>query len=726
MKRRNAECGKLRRPLKRNKITEGIYGSTLLYLKFLVLWALVLLADFILEFRFEFLWPFWMLVRSVYDSFKYQGLAFSVFFICIALTSDMICFFFIPVHWLFFAASTYVWVQYVWHTEKGVCLPTIILWLLFIYIEAAVRLRDLRHLPFHLDLCRPFAAHCIGYPVVTLGFGFKSYLGYRMRQRRQKDVAKENEFYVKLLQQALPIDLHQQSQNLQQQNHQQSCQSTSPERSKGSVISGDNNTSANGGPQAGPPQQQPVTTTKNNHRKSLDKGERDKSADGDSKCTEKITHAKICNSNGGIHSELEYMERMGSVNDFDENEVEKDKSFKGSVHSLKSNTSKWNGNHQVRENAVNSQRDKKNRSNRDSTDPVTIANHKDEHYLRLEGDVKRLKIDLQASRQTEQELRCQINVLISGERTVKSELFQLQQNNDDLQTKLHGLVTARQSDKQTISQLERRLHDERRSRGVCEAQLAAERKARKVEESAAARTIAVAAAAAAASANKGECTESCRARRRDLEAEVKQLRRELKLKEDRCLTAEREMQTLRQYKESHNETEILMSALSAMQDKNAHLENSLSAETRIKLDLFSALGEAKRQLEIHENVIRAQDKEIDDLKRKIAQVLAVMPTDSFSPSTVSLELSGSGTSKLLLVEPLLSPVPPSHLLSPSSPSILVAPIVPPPSTSSTLDPNATAYTPKGTSSTSGGGGCGNSGMAGSNGSLVAAIASTEA
>ena len=87
-------------------------------------------------FRFEYLWPFWLLVRSIYDSFKYQGLvsligleylmkkyilnfqAFSVFFICIALTSDMICFLFIPVHWLFFAASTYVWVQYVWHTGE--------------------------------------------------------------------------------------------------------------------------------------------------------------------------------------------------------------------------------------------------------------------------------------------------------------------------------------------------------------------------------------------------------------------------------------------------------------------------------------------------------------------------------------------------------------------------------------------------------------------------------
>ncbi len=91
-------------------------SSSLVYIKLLVLWGLVLVADYFLEFRFEYLWPFWLFLRSVYDSFKYQGLAFSVFFICIAITSDMICFLFIPVHWLFFAASTYVWVQYVWHT----------------------------------------------------------------------------------------------------------------------------------------------------------------------------------------------------------------------------------------------------------------------------------------------------------------------------------------------------------------------------------------------------------------------------------------------------------------------------------------------------------------------------------------------------------------------------------------------------------------------------------
>jgi len=45
------------------------------------------------------------------------------------------------------------------YTERGVCLPTVLLWLMFLYIEVAVRLRELRNFPFHLDLCRPFAAH---------------------------------------------------------------------------------------------------------------------------------------------------------------------------------------------------------------------------------------------------------------------------------------------------------------------------------------------------------------------------------------------------------------------------------------------------------------------------------------------------------------------------------------------------------------------------------------
>lgn len=53
-----------------------------------------------------------------YYHLSFLSQAFSVFFVCVAFTSDIICLLFIPVQWLFFAASTYVWVQYVWHTGE--------------------------------------------------------------------------------------------------------------------------------------------------------------------------------------------------------------------------------------------------------------------------------------------------------------------------------------------------------------------------------------------------------------------------------------------------------------------------------------------------------------------------------------------------------------------------------------------------------------------------------
>lgn len=52
-------------------------------------------------------------------------------------------------------------------TERGVCMPTVVLWALFIYIEALVRLKDIKNVPFHLDLCRPFAAHWYVLPLST-------------------------------------------------------------------------------------------------------------------------------------------------------------------------------------------------------------------------------------------------------------------------------------------------------------------------------------------------------------------------------------------------------------------------------------------------------------------------------------------------------------------------------------------------------------------------------
>uniref|UniRef100_A0A665TXY4 Macoilin 1 n=1 Tax=Echeneis naucrates TaxID=173247 RepID=A0A665TXY4_ECHNA len=627
MKRRNADCSKLRRPLKRNRITEGIYGSTFLYLKFLVVWALVLLADFVLEFRFEYLWPFWLFIRSVYDSFRYQGLAFSVFFVCVAFTSDIICLLFIPVQWLFFAASTYVWVQYVWHTERGVCLPTVSLWILFVYIEAAIRFKDLKN--FHVDLCRPFAAHCIGYPVVTLGFGFKSYVSYKMRLRKQKEVQKENEFYMQLLQQALPPE----QQMLQKQERE------AEEAAAKGISEVDTSPVSQNGALANKKTSAPLP--------ELEYREKGKEGRGGGEA--KKQHNSILPSTVDSKlQEMEYMEnhmnnkRLTTELGSTENLLLKEDNNSSSLNSSPRGHSATNGS--VPSSAPSSSSTGKNEkkhklavgkgtsggSHRDPTDNCIPNNQlsKPEALVRLEQDVKKLKADLQASRQVEQDLRSQIGSLGSAERSIRTELGQLRQENELLQNKLHNAVQAKQKDKQAVGQLEKRLKAEQEARATAEKQLADEKKRKKLEEATAARAVALAAA------SRGECTDTLRRRITELETECKKLTMDIKLKEDQI--RELELKELHKYKENEKDTEVLMSALSAMQDKTQHLENSLSAETRIKLDLFSALGDAKRQLEIAQGQILQKDQEIKDLKQKIAEVMAVMPSISYTADTSSM------------------------------------------------------------------------------------------
>lgn len=128
-------------------------SSAYTFLKFMMMWTLVLLADFVLEFRLEYLWPCWLFFGSVYTTFHCHGLVrttttttvmmkmiilhndFSAFnsmgcflslqvicivFVCAAFTLDIFCLIFVPLHWLFFVASTYVLFNYIWHTGEYV------------------------------------------------------------------------------------------------------------------------------------------------------------------------------------------------------------------------------------------------------------------------------------------------------------------------------------------------------------------------------------------------------------------------------------------------------------------------------------------------------------------------------------------------------------------------------------------------------------------------------
>jgi len=616
MKRRNAQAEGKRRPVRKTKLTDNIFGSTLVYLKLLLLWALVLATDYLLEFRFEYLWPFWLLVRSIYDSFKYQGLAFSVFFICIALTSDMICFLFIPVHWLFFAASTYVWVQYVWHTEKGICLPTVFLWLLFVYIEAAIRLKwsvqeyklhiDIKNLPFHLDLCRPFAAHCIGYPVVTLGFGFKSYVGYRMRQRRQKEIQKENETYYSLLREALPPGPREEAFN------------PSPKPGVEDRISnGVTGALTCLGPEA--------STVGDKTNRSPDKQIPRPDSSPDLARSNGVSSSKHPGGSSSLSNgrDIEpFLERpsapLGTTSNGDLTEEFPDGMDPKSL--IRSN-SKSVGGGAARDPSRKGERVEKNvKEDKASAGHLSLM-------IKLESDVKRLKCDLQLSRNRENELRDQIVCYMSSERSLKSEISSLLVEKSGLESRINALISTRAGEKQTLTSLEKKLAEEKKQRSDFQLKLETERKSKK--EAKAEMNLAQAQQSAnSAAVNK-------------MESEIRALKEELARVEQRRESAEEEISHLRK-SAGRGDPEKLMAALNKAQSNQEQLEHSLSSETKIKMDLFSALGEAKRQLQIRENMLMVKDREILDLKGNIAEMLAVMPGAGLSSSMSGLSAAPGG------------------------------------------------------------------------------------
>jgi len=117
------------------------------------------------------------------------------------------------------------------------------------------------------------------------------------------------------------------------------------------------------------------------------------------------------------------------------------------------------------------------------------------------------------------------------------------------------------------------------------------------------------------------------------------------------------------YRESQTDAEVLCQHIAQLQERNAHLQDSLSAETRIKLDLFSALGDVKRQLELANCAIKEKDREL-------LTALQVFNGHS-SPTNHLIDTNNNPTAS-----------PSSVFYSPSTT------ITPPPNAASNLDPNA--------------------------------------
>ncbi len=103
---------------------------------------------------------------------------------------------------------------------------------------------------------------------------------------------------------------------------------------------------------------------------------------------------------------------------------------------------------------------------------------------------------------------------------------------------------AREQDKQCIQTLEKKLVEEQRLRVLSEQTLEKERKL------AAKKAADVIQLGTGSTGEKRvvECGDVCRARRRDLDSELKQLRRDVRAREEQIAQREAELHSLRQYR----------------------------------------------------------------------------------------------------------------------------------------------------------------------------------
>ncbi|CAI2301035.1 unnamed protein product [Caenorhabditis sp. 36 PRJEB53466] len=231
-----------------------------LYVRMLLTWMSMVVLDAVTGFRFELLWPMWLLLRAIAESIQMRNqhcvttiaspaaAKVSILFVCMTATSDLICYLFIPFRMLIFLATTYVWMNVYCHAQGGFLRTIATLYggersqswaILFIMsfivaFELFVRIRItkfdyiflFRSHPLLLSifpifsitewagippiwprsLNKMFASHCIGYPIVLVTVSLHYYLNEWKLRRKQGDVSNRNEQLFRILVESLPAE----------------------------------------------------------------------------------------------------------------------------------------------------------------------------------------------------------------------------------------------------------------------------------------------------------------------------------------------------------------------------------------------------------------------------------------------------------------------------------------------------------------------------------------
>ena len=118
---------------------------------------------------------------------------------------------------------------------------------------------------------------------------------------------------------------------------------------------------------------------------------------------------------------------------------------------------------------------------------------------------------------------------------------------------------------------------------------------------------------------------------------------EVKEFKDKLLAKERELESVRKdlhkkeraFDNLSKELAAKRSAVRGLEEELKQMKASLADETRVKIELFTALSEARRK---HQEELRIKSAEINKLRQNLAEIIAIMPV----PTTSSGSVLGGG------------------------------------------------------------------------------------
>lgn len=223
-----------------------------------ILWLTMVAFDAMTGFRFELLYPAWLMIRAAVESIQMRNqhcvttianpssARFSILFVCVTATSDLICYLFIPIRFLVFIATVFVWINYFYQTQGGFlrtvatvyggersqAWPIMIITCFIVFFELFLRIRITRIDYIMLFRSHPmligvfpnvsdwtsispvwprslnafFGAHSIGYPVILTTVSLHQFLNEWKLRRKQGDVSNRNEQLFRILVESLPAE----------------------------------------------------------------------------------------------------------------------------------------------------------------------------------------------------------------------------------------------------------------------------------------------------------------------------------------------------------------------------------------------------------------------------------------------------------------------------------------------------------------------------------------